>query len=215
MNVDQVISTLAIWETQIGNKIDQLINAARTTKILYYILNIFKYFFYWAPLVMMLVTPTAIGVKQKDEWIFMLIYAICLLIGNFLSALNDLFQLSDKSSKCSTTQKRYQELLRELEIEKQSIQNHPNGELPYEKFKNLLLYYSAREQNILEDQPLLLWYDRKKQSIISNESEEFIKENSTKINEMHGVNNYTSLDNGTIEMQELNNNSAGLQIETD
>lgn len=150
----QLITSLVDWNDGIYSRVIKLNQAGSVYRILYFAINLWNVLFS-----SLAVSATAYLATHSDssDSMFFKIISICNLAFQVLIALvfvcDKVVKPDKKSSQCITAAKRYEELMREIDIQIETYKNLIDDEVISDEYYENLMFYSCREQLVLESEP--------------------------------------------------------------
>lgn len=166
ITASQLIELLIIWNDRITLRVLHLNQAASIYRILYFAVNIWNIIF-----TSLLVSSNAYVLTHLNEENNNYVSIVSLLIIIFQVCLGLVF-IIDKtmkprsiSNRCANSAQQYEGLIREIDIQIETYKNLIYEEYLDDEFFNQLMFYSMREQLIIEAEPdfyIRRIYDRKK-----------------------------------------------------
>jgi len=157
----QAKSLLNTWDEAIQKKIPNLTNGARFYKVV----GIFG-----KVLTIMLVGASAAMtthfLKEDDDEDkqrrLTIAIIICSILAEVLLGADTLIKPVSKGSECSITAKLYADLSREINVVMAMLHNYQDDDYIPEELYQQIMYYSAREQQIIQNEPLLICIGRRR-----------------------------------------------------
>jgi len=157
----QARTLLNTWDEAIQKKIPNLTNGARFYKVSGILGKVLTILLVAASAAMTTHFLTDEGDEDRQRRLTIAII-VCSILAEVLLGADTLIKPVSKGSECSITAKLYADLSREINVVMAMLHNYHESDYIPEELYQQIMYYSAREQQIIQNEPLLICIGRRR-----------------------------------------------------